>query len=351
MILSILSRRKTQAFLRAFGMMAMLGIVSFAKAEGARNSGRVIFKPLEIKPSPNGRDYEGRFILKNTSKKSIKIAVGDGPVEGRVNPYYYIFQVLRGGEWVNVDTTYCMLPLYHTIKPNEKCEIIVDISLAELPEPTTVRLGFVDQNLWSDPFVLNWKNDREEGRFMGARKNHFEKLRNAFAKAGFKSELLDKDDFCERFFQDILREFALRGNAKIFKPYFGEIEVLPRFSLNGDIEARVDCGSQSDGRPLYTMNFLMAPAVFNPALYVKAKDQSNNVTVYVSQDPNSVMMMFMIVDKARNKVFSLSVEYKGPMNGPASQFQSEAEDVFQHAIEVVPRWLESDSKNKRLKRH
>ena len=181
-----------KSFLRTLCIIT-IGLFSIAKGEVKIEGGGFIFKPIEIKPSPNGKDYEGVFVFVNNTNKIIEIPLLEMPVGKKIRPANTVFQTFTNGKWTQEKFFGGILAQSHSIEPGTKYELFVDIMLEELPNPVTARLGFTGQNLWSETFILNWKKDRDEGNFLHSKKLHFQKVKEAFEKTGFKNELSAMD--------------------------------------------------------------------------------------------------------------------------------------------------------------
>ena len=322
-----------QFFLHALCIIA-ISLFSIAKGEIKIESGGLIFKPIEIKPSPNGKDYEGVFVLVNNTKKTIEIPLLEMPVGRKIRPANTSFQTFANGRWTQEESFDGILASRHPIKPGTEYEIFVDIMLEELPKPVTARLGFTEQNLWSEAFILNWKKDREEGNFLRSKMLHIQKVKEAFEKGGFKNELLG-DGFCDEFFQEIIVAISSQQKSKLFEPVAERVEVLPRLYLNGEIDASANYGKQSNQEPLYSLQYSMDPSKFNRAMFDKYR---TNIEV-MSVGKHLVMMLLIRKNPEDEALFDLTISYRGVLSGSDSQIKSEANEVFKRALAVVSRWL------------
>lgn len=311
-----------------------IGMFAIAKGEIKIEGGGLIFKPIEIKPSPNGTDYEGVFVLANNTKKTIEIPLLEMPVGRKIRPANTIFQTFANGKWTQEESFGGVLAQSHPIEPGTKYELFVDIMLEELPNPVSARLGFADQNLWSEAFILNWKKDREEGNFLRSKRLHFQKVKEAFEKAGFKNEILG-DGFCDKFFQEMIVAISSQQKSKLFEPVAERVAVLPRLYLNGEIDASANYGKQSNQEPLYSLQYSMDPLKFNRAIFDKNK---TNIEV-ISVGKHLVMMLSIRKKLEDEALFELTISYRGVLSGADSQIKIEANEAFKRALAVVSRWL------------
>ena len=144
--------------------MFMFGVFSIVKGQSEIIDTNLIFRALEINPSPNGLDYEGIFEIVNNTGKTVKIPLLEKQMGKKIRPANTIFQIFTDGKWIQEKSFGGILAPNGFVESGEICKLFIDISLKEQPTPVTVRVGFIDQDLWSQAFVLNWKKDREIGR-------------------------------------------------------------------------------------------------------------------------------------------------------------------------------------------
>jgi hypothetical protein len=221
------------------------------------------FKPIEIKPSPEDGVYEGRFLFINNTAAPVMVPSFDEPVGGRVTPQFLRFQMEKKEGWEELEVGYCGLGDEIPMAPHKAYEFVVSLSRFDESEtPVTGKLGVAD--FWSEPFVLDWRKDRSAGKFAQARQENFAKVRAAFAKAGFKQELLEGDDFCFRLLQVLMKPTSGKTAAVNFPPFVGRLDVVPQIGLDGKI--RIDFGSDEirNYDTEYQGWFSLDPAKFTP---------------------------------------------------------------------------------------
>ena len=240
---------------------------------------KYVFKPIAITPSPNGEDYHGRFLFINKGPSPVRVDGFDKPIHGKFVPRFVRYQTLEAGVWKEIKIGYCATgQVDFAMKPAVSYEYHVYLyPFHEQDAPLTGRIGFDVSageagwvEYWSYPFVLDWKKDRESGEFAAVKKEHYKKLRAAFSKAGFKEELLVRDDFCSRILQSMMKQAFAQETANSFKPFLGKLDVTPGFELDGKI--RIDFGSDEvrDFRPEYIGWFSLDPRKFSPQWFRKA---------------------------------------------------------------------------------
>jgi hypothetical protein len=248
-----------------FSILAAIASTSAAEVPETKNETKAdvtiprsayVFKPLKILPSAVDGTYVGHFSFVNKGPKPVKVFGADEPDRGRFMPDFVKFEILADGLWKPVPILYCGTGAQQfAMKPKVAYEFVCDLSrLPEQEGPLTARIdasGFV-----SEPFVLDWKKDRATGAFAAARKENFKNVRAGFAKAGFKPELLEGDDFCERLLRSMLKP---AGPDHGFATFEGKLDVTPNVEFNGNI--RIDFKS-NDGQ--YRGWWVINPGKFTP---------------------------------------------------------------------------------------
>jgi len=244
-----------------------------------------VFKPISITPSADGEDYEGRFLFINKGPSPVEVYGFDKPVHGKFELRFVRHQILHKGEWEEIKIGYCGTgAMTFPMQPGKSYEFREFLSdFTEQDTPLTARIrfdvaaekGWVEY--WSYPFVLDWKKDRESGEFAAAKKEHFKKLRAAFAKAGFKEEFLEGDDFCNRIVQSMIKKTSEEEAATSFKPFVGKLDLIPGLELDGRI--RIDFGSDKNE---YRGWLWLNPRTFNRRWFLDAIE--HHVEVIKSDD-------------------------------------------------------------------
>jgi hypothetical protein len=295
--------------------------------------GSYVFKPIEIKPSPF-EQYEGRFLFINKESSSVRISGFDEPIGRKFKPRFTQFQTLKDGMWKEIQVFYCGTGAQDfAMKPEMEYEFVMYLdSFKEQDAPLTGKVG-VD-GYWSEPFVLDWKSDRSAGKFELAKKERLEKVRTHFAKAGFKKELLEKEDFCSRLLQSMMKETTAKGIADSFHPFEGKLNVVPAIQLNGSI--RIDFGSDIvlDHETEYTGWFVLDPNRFSPAWFRKV------VNLHVDTgDWGEGVKMELDDGSSFDSPFYLSIIYE-PFGNAKRPTQKEAEKLFLRMLGVMEGWLE-----------
>ena len=237
----------------------------------AIENSKYVFKPIAITPSPNGKDYDGRFLFINKEPPPVMVSGFDKPIHGKFQPRFVRYQFLEDGEWTEYPIGYCGTGTEDfPMKPGQSYEFHDCLSVfREQATPLTGRIGFDVSageagcvEYWSYPFVLDWKKDRESGEFASAKKEHYKKLRTAFSKAGFREELLVGDDFCHRLLQSMMKMTSEQEAATSFKPFVGELDVTPSIELDGKIRIDFNSDEVRTNRPEYRGWFSMDPRKF-----------------------------------------------------------------------------------------
>jgi|GEM_PF-1808131 len=262
-----------------------------------RENSAYVFKPIAITPSPSGDGYNGRFLFVNQGPSAVMVSGFDKPRGGKFELRFVRYQRLENGVWKDVEVGYCGTGAEDfAMKPGKPYEFHAYLdTFPEQDAPLTARIGFDvsagDEGgwieYWSYPFVLDWKKDRESGEFAKAKKEHYEKLRAAFSKSGFKEELLVGDDFCSRILLSMMNEPGVQEPATSFKPFLGKLEVFPDLQLDGSV--RIDFESEKDPNigSRYKGWFRLDPRKFNPQWLSEAVEKHIEV---VERGDNSTEM-------------------------------------------------------------
>jgi hypothetical protein len=208
------------------------------KEEPARGGpGSVDLKVLDIRPSFDGRSYEGHFCFMNHGTRSVTISGQWEPVNGKFWPANIQYQILKNGQWKSVQTTSHGLLHPREILPKTPYEFIVDLGkFDEQDTPLNCRIGVEWDRYWSPPFVLDWKSDRIAGKFRAAKEAHINMLRDALLKSGFRKEMLEGDQFPHQLVKSILdRVSANDAIGRWFGPYGSNLVVDASFLPNGNV--------------------------------------------------------------------------------------------------------------------
>ena len=54
----------------------------------AIENSKYVFKPIAITPSPNGEDYDGRFLFINKEPSPVMVSGFDKPIHGKFQPRF-----------------------------------------------------------------------------------------------------------------------------------------------------------------------------------------------------------------------------------------------------------------------
>jgi hypothetical protein len=285
-----------------------------------------VFKAIEIKPAPGGENYQGRFLFINKSAEPVTISGEDEPIDGKFQPMYESYQILKDGKWTELGVGYCTTGQEDfPMKPGKEYQFLPSLSrFEEQDTPLTCKVGVGD--FWSEPFVLDWKKDRSEGKFAKATAENFAKARTQFAKAGFKKELLVGDDFCDRLFAAMLKETAAKDMAASFRPFDGDLDTTPGINLDGTI--RIDFWNDE-----YTGWFSMDPRKLTPEWFRKAVKKH----VTVGNWGGGIQMK---LDDGQNykAPLYLCINYV-PTDKSKPPSKEDAERLFQRILGVVNAWL------------
>ena len=203
---------------------------------------KVEVRAMEIRPSHDGENYEGRFLFIHHGKEPLKICCSERPEGRRFPPNNLRFQVLTNGVWTRVESYSHGWCSYFAIPSGVPCELDVDLSpFKEQDAPLTGRVIFDWDKYPSEPFVLDWKSDRKAGKFLAAKTAHVERLRAAFLKSGFRPELLKGDDFPRQIVKEMIARTTQSGEVGAwFGRCGGEIEISAEIRFKGDVFIRID---------------------------------------------------------------------------------------------------------------
>lgn len=198
---------------------------------------KVEVRAIEIRPSYDGENYEGRFLLIHHGKDPLKIRCSERPVGRRFPANDIQYQVLKDNVWINVEAYESGWCFAFDLPPDVPCEVKVDLRhFKEQDEPLTGRVILNGDEFPSEPFVLDWKSDREAGKFLAAKKAHAERLRAAFLKSGFRPELLQGDEFPLHIVEEMIAGLIKSGEAGAwFSLIQGKIEITATIRFKGDV--------------------------------------------------------------------------------------------------------------------
>jgi hypothetical protein len=304
-----------------------------APVDAAKKVGNYVFKPIEIKPSPHDSYYEGRFLFINKESSRVMIFGCDDPLDGKFEPRFLEFQILKNGKWEELPAGYCGTGAQDfAMHPGKEYEFVTMLDYFEEQDaPLTGKIGV--NGYWSEPFVLDWKKDRRAGKFEQARKENFEKTRGLFAQAGFKKELLAGDGYCSRLLQAMMKETSAKDVAGSFHPFAGKLEVVPSIQLNGSIRIDFTSDEVRDFDNEYRGWFVLDSNRFNPAWYREA------VKRHVSAGKWGDGMKMELDDGSNfDSPFYLSIIYE-PFDKTKQPSKEESEKVFRNMLGVLDRWL------------
>ncbi len=257
-------------------LLAVLSLSAFAVAQEqklpdepkVKKPGNYVFKPIEISPAADEESYKGRFLFINKENKPVNISGFDVPLNGKFVPRFVRFQTLKDGVWTEIQMGYCgTAPMDFPMASNTSYEFHIDLPYSDEHE-TPVRVGLLEY--WSEPFVLEWKKDRESGRFANARKELMQQLRKSFADVGFKEEFLVGDDFHTKLLQSIMKKTSAPEAATSFSPFAGKLNITPNIDLNGTIRIDFSSDEVRDYNQQYTGWFSLDPKKFKPQWFHKA---------------------------------------------------------------------------------
>jgi hypothetical protein len=332
------------------GAIVLLALSALGRAEEQPQVKRVpavnstyVFKPAAITPSPDGEGYNGRFLFINKGGSPLMVNGFDEPENGKFEPRFVRYQILNNDVWKEVKVGYCGTGAKDfAMKTNESYEFLIYLdTFVEQDAPLTGRIGFDvsagDEGgwveYWSYPFVLDWKKDRESGEFASAKKEHYEKLRAAFSKAGFKQELLVGDDFCSRILQSIMKESQGQESTTTFKPFLGKLDVTPYFQLDGSVRIDFTSDEVRNFDSEYRGWFRMDPRKFNPKWFSEAV--KNYVEVGKWGDG---IKMELDDGSSWDSPLYLSINYV-PFEKSKAPTEKEAAELFARMLKVLKKCL------------
>ncbi len=248
------------------------------------------FSPIAVTPSPYGEYYHGRFLFINKTPSPVMVSGFDKPVDGKFAPRFVRYQILEDGKWKEIQLGYCGTGAQSfAMKPGNSYEFHDTLSYyPEQDTPLTGRIGFTAPagdddgwiEYWSQPFVLDWKKDRESGEFATARKEYYKKLRAVFSKAGFKEELLVGDDFCSRLVLSMMKPASVSEKSTGFRPFSGKLEGTPVLELDGKIRMDFSGEEKRDYTSVYSGTFILDPRKFSPRWFREAAGHHVEVGKY-----------------------------------------------------------------------
>lgn len=294
---------------------------------------KYVFKAIEIKPAPDGEDYQGRFLFINKSANPVMISGFDEPINGKFQPRFERFKILKDEKWTELEVGYCGTGAEEfAMKPGKDYQFFPSLSFDEQETPLTCKVGLGEY--WSEPFVLDWKKDRTEGNFAKARAENFAKVRTQFVKAGFKQELLVGDDFCNRLLKAMMKETAAKDMAASFQPFVSKLDVTPGINLDGTIRIDFSSDEARQYRNEYTGWFSIDPSKLNPNWFRIAV--KNHVTVTKLRE--SIVMELDDGENFQAPMY-LSINYASfdKLKRPSKE---DAEKLFQRILSVLDSWLE-----------
>jgi hypothetical protein len=302
-------------------------------AAAVKKVGNYVFKPIEIRPSPNGATYEGRFLFINKESSPVEIFGFDEPLDGKFEPQYPAFRVLKDGEWKEFHFGHCGTGAQQfAMQPGKEYEFITGLwGFDEQDAPLTGKIGVTDY--WSEPFVLDWKKDRSAGKFDLARKENFEKVRAGFAKAGFKQELLAGDDFCTRLLQAMMKETLAKDMVDSFHPFAGKLDVVPSIQLNGSIRIDFVSDEVRDNDTEFRGWFVLDPHRFSPEWFRTLVKQHVEVGEW-----GEGVQMELDGGSHFDAPFYLSINYV-PFDHAKRPSKEDSEKLFRQMLGVLDGWL------------
>jgi hypothetical protein len=292
------------------------------------------FKPIEVKPSPDDGVYEGRFLFINNTSSPVTVPSLDEPVGSRLAPYFVDFQMRKGNEWSDIETGYCGLADDIPLAPHKAYEFVVSLSsFHESETPVTGKIGVGD--FWSEPFVMDWKKDRAAGKFAQAKQANFANARAAFAKAGFKPELLEGDDFCFRLLQVLMKPTSGKTAAEAsFPPFAGRLDVIPRIELDGKIRIDFESDETRNYDNDYNGWLSLDPARLTPEWFRAAVKEH----VSVSQRGDGGVSMELDDGTSWRAPFFLQINCE-PFDKSKRLSKEDALKVFTQMLRNVDGWL------------
>ena len=258
---------------------------------------KVEVRAMEIRPSHDGENYGGRFLFIHHGKEPLKIDCDERPVDRRFLPNNVQFQVLKSGVWTKVETNGHGWCYDFDIPSGVPCELDVDLSpFEEQDKPLTGRVIFNWDKYPSEPFVLDWKSDREAGKFLAAKNAHAERLRAAFLKSGFRPELLKGDDFLLRIVKDMIDSVTKSGEVGAwFGLVEGDIEISAKILFKGDVFIRFENHHQDPGAHFWGF-FRWHPDKLSRALIQRLKKTDARASVTGDKENRRPDGFFITID-------------------------------------------------------
>lgn len=303
-------------------------------AEATPIAADYVFKPIEIKSAPGGEGYEGRFLFINKSKKPVMISGFDEPLDGKFLPRFERYQILKDGKWTELEVGYCGTGAEDFAMTSDKeYQFFPGLWRFDVQDtPLTCKVGLGE--FWSEPFVLDWKKDRAEGKFEKATAENLAKLRVQFGKAGFKKELLAGDDFCKRLLGAMMKETSAKDIAASFQPFVGKLDVTPGIQLDGTIRIDFTSDETRDYNTEYRGWFSIDPRKLSPEWFRKATKKH----VEVSKWGEGIQMEMDDGNHFRAPL-RLCINYV-PFDKSKRPSQEDAEKLFKRMLGVLDGWLE-----------
>jgi hypothetical protein len=291
-------------------------------------------KTLSIEPHPDGKSYLGKFGFLNKTDKTIRLHGQSKPVGNKFIPLFPELQYSKDGAWENAGGFMCGTgAISYGLKPKTPYEFIVHLSDYEPQEtPLTCRVGF--EGRWSGSFVLDWKKDREEGKFIAARKAHDVLLRTAFTKAGFKPEKIAGDDFCGRLVAEMMAAVD-PSHAPSFRPYVSKELVTPYIHLDGKISIGFRSDETRDYHREYDGWLTFDPPRFRPVSFRKSVLNKPH-----AEQSGSDLILFSLEDgQGFHNRFRLDIRYSSFDRSTPLPSQQEADAVFARMLGVLSEWV------------
>lgn len=292
-------------------------------------------KILSIQPHPDGKSYLGKFGFINKTDKTIRLYGHSRPVGNKFIPLFPEQQFSKEGAWENAGGFMCGTgAISYGLKPGIAYEFIVHLTNFEPREaPLTCRVGF--EGRWSEPFVLDWKKDREEGKFVAARKAHDALLRAAFTKAGFKPEKIAGDDFCGRLVAEMMGAID-PSHAPSFRPYVSKELITPYIDLDGKISINFQSDETLNHHQEYNGWITFDPAKFQPVLFRKSVLNKPH-----TEQSGSDLILFSLEDgQGFHNRFRLDVRYSPFDTTIPLPSQKEADAAFARMLAVLSDWVD-----------
>ncbi len=265
------------------------------------------FYPIKIVPSPEDGVYVGHFTFVNRTSTTVSVSGFDEPDFGRFIPRFVGYEILSKEKWKDVTVGYCATGAQSfEMEPQVPYEFIVNLyRLGEPKSPTTARIS-VD-GFRSRPFELNWKKDQKAGAFVAAKKAHFEEVRAAFAKAGFKRDMIQGDDFCQRLIESIAKATTSK-NDHGFQKMTGLEVFTPDIALNGNIRIDFRSTDSKGDETQYKGMWVFTPDKFTPQWF------RNEARKHIKLESSGSSGQEMILDDgtdfwSRDNKLHLSIEY------------------------------------------